>query len=242
MPVRRRPPRVLLLALAVGLGAVGCADAEGLRDVGDLGEVKAPLTLWPALHPSPAAPGQRPGTAAPVPGVARVPDGSLAGVSALSLLRADITAATRQDGGTGRLVDPRAVQRLALCDESESGGPKCPMRPPVLNDVTDDGKPDLIVALDLDGRLSELRVYTVRDGVVTRVLARRAVLEGVEVAAGHLAVREPTSNPSKVSVSDYTWDKDAGSMVLSQLTLDSCAATTTAAATDPGVVCPAEGT
>ncbi|MFE9842370.1 hypothetical protein [Streptomyces goshikiensis] len=97
------------------------------------------------------------------------------------------------------------------------------MRPAVLRDVTGNGKAELITALDLDGRLSELRVYTVRDdGVITRILSRRAVLEGVEVAAEHLAVREPTSNPDEVAVSDYVWDPDAGIMNLSQLTLDTC--------------------
>lgn len=101
------------------------------------------------------------------------------------------------------------------------------MRPGVLHDLTGDGREELITALDVDGRLSELRVYTVRDdGRIARILARRGVLEGVEVAAGHLAVREPTSNPQYSSVSDYVWDDRTRSMSLSQLTLDECAALT----------------
>ncbi|MGW0749824.1 hypothetical protein [Streptomyces sp. NPDC002587] len=212
---------VLAAVLAV---TAGCADVEGLQSDGDLGTVHAPRTLWQDIRPGPPDPGQQPGTAAPVPGP-KVPDESkgMRGVDALAVLRADITADTAQDGGTGRLVDPRAAQRLALCTRAGGGGPRCPVRPGVLHDLTGDGKDELITALDIDGRVSELRVYTARDdGSVARILARRGVLEGVEVAAEHLAVREPTSNPKYVAVSDYVWDPGAGLMNLSQLTLDEC--------------------
>ncbi|MEV8535789.1 hypothetical protein [Streptomyces sp. NPDC051211] len=214
----------LALALTTAATTTGCADVEGLQSEGDLGEVNAPLTLWGNIHPSPPTPGERPGEAAPVPGLPRVPGGSMRGVDALSVVRADITSAARQDAGTGRLLDPRAVQRLKLCTQPVDGGPDCPVRPPVLHDLTDDGKDDLIAAVDIDGRLSELRVYTVRDGTITRVLSRRGVLEGVEVAAAHLAVREPTSNPSLVSISEYVWDPGSGTMALAALTLDECPA------------------
>jgi hypothetical protein len=39
---------------------------------------------------------------------------------------------------------------------------------------------------------------------------------------GHLAVREPTSNPKYVAVSDYVWDPQTRIMALAQLTLDEC--------------------
>ncbi|MFE9631819.1 hypothetical protein [Streptomyces sp. NPDC006463] len=210
---------------AVLAATAGCADVEGLQSDGDLGTVHAPRSLWQDIHPDPPDPGQQPGTAAPVPGLPKVSDKGkgMRGVDALAVVRADITAGTTQDGGTGRLVDPRAVQRLALCTQAVDGGPDCPVRPGVLHDLTGDGKDELITALDVDGRVSELRVYTARDdGSVDRILARRGVLEGVEVAAEHLAVREPTSNPKYVAVSDYVWDPGAGLMNLSQLTLDEC--------------------
>ncbi|MEU9142570.1 hypothetical protein [Streptomyces sp. NPDC048349] len=215
-------------AIAVLVAAsAGCADVEGLSSQGDLGTVHAPKSLWKDRRPAPPAPGQKPGTAAVVPGVPKAHGLSMRGVNALDVVRADVTSATAQDGGTGRLVDPRAVQRLALCTRAADGGPDCPVRPGVLHDLTGNGREELITALDIDGRLSELRVYTVQDdGSVARVLARRAVLEGVEVAAEHLAVREPTSNPKYVAVADYEWDPKAGVMNLSQLTLDECPALT----------------
>jgi hypothetical protein len=217
-----RAPAVMVLAAALAATA-GCADVEGLRNEGDLGTVHAPETLWRDRRPEPPGPGQTPGAAAVVPGLPKVTTGDMRGVDPLEVVRADITSATRQDGGTGRLVDPRAVQRLALCTDAADGGPDCPVRPAVLRDVTGNGKDELITALDLDGRLSELRVYTVRDdGSVTRVLSRRGVLQGVEVAAEHLAVREPTSNPKYVAVSDYVWDPQTRIMALAQLTLDEC--------------------
>ncbi|MGP3687133.1 hypothetical protein ACTVZO_20915 [Streptomyces sp. IBSNAI002] len=219
-----RAPAVMVLAAALAALA-GCADAEGLRSQGDLGTVHAPKSLWKDLRPTPPDPGQKPGTAAVVPGLPRASAKGMRGADALDVLRADITSATAQDGGTGRLVDPRAVQRLALCTDAPGGGPDCPVRPGVLHDLTGNGQEELITALDIDGRLSELRVYTVQDdGSIARVLARRAVLEGVEVAAEHLAVREPTSNPKYVAVSDYEWDPKAGVMNLAQLTLDDCPA------------------
>ncbi|MFJ9341485.1 hypothetical protein ACIRP0_19600 [Streptomyces sp. NPDC101733] len=228
-----RPPRAgaaraaaLVLAVVLAGGATGCADVEGLSSEGDLGTARAPQSLWKSYHPRPPAPDQQ--TGAPVvPGVAKVSGGSMRGVDALAVVRADVKAATAADGGTGRLVDPRSVQRLALCTETGDGGADCPVRPPVLHDLTGDGKEELITALDVDDRVTELRVYAARkDGSVVRILSRRGVLEAVEVAAEHLAVREPTSNPRYISVSDYVWDPKAGTMSLSQLTLDECQALT----------------
>ncbi|MFD3755735.1 hypothetical protein [Streptomyces sp. NPDC058622] len=217
-----RAPAVIALAAALA-AAGGCADVDGLQNDGDLGTVRAPLTLWKDIRPAPPGPGGTAGAAAVVPGLPKVPGLTMRGVDPLAVVRADITSASAQDGGTGRLADPRAAQRLALC--TGAAGADCPVRPGVLHDLTGDGREELITAVDIDGRVSELRVYTVRgDGSVARILSRTAVLEGVEVAAEHLAVREPTSNPDYVSVSDYVWDPDAGIMNLSQLTLDECPA------------------
>ncbi|MFJ9644244.1 hypothetical protein [Streptomyces sp. NPDC101206] len=224
LPGRRHRRAVAAPVLAAALAAAaGCADVEGLRGEGDLGTVHAPQTLWQGIRPSPPGPGEQPGAATVVPGLPKVPGRSMRDVDALAVVRADITAAARQDAGSGRLVDPRALRRLALCTQAVDGGPDCPVRPPVLHDVTGDGRDELITAVDIDGRTSELRVYTVRDdGSVTRILSRRGVLEGVEVAAEHLALREPTSNPRKVSISDYVWNPGTGTMDLDELTLDDC--------------------
>ncbi|MFG2875301.1 hypothetical protein ACGFYU_09885 [Streptomyces sp. NPDC048337] len=238
--MRMRSPRPLAgTALAVMLAAApGCADVQGLRSQGDLGTVHAPQTLWKDIRPAPPDPGQKPGTATVVPGLPKVANLSMRGVRAVDVVRADVTAALAQDAGTGRLVDPRALQRLALCTQAVDGGPDCPVRPGVLHDLTGNGREELITALDIDGRLSELRVYTVQDdGSIARVLSRRGVLEGVEVAAEHLAVREPTSNPKYVAVSDYVWDPQARIMALSQLTLDECPALSDASATAHGPRC-----
>ncbi|MGW0734296.1 hypothetical protein [Streptomyces sp. NPDC002851] len=244
-PVRRRRLRLpsLLLATALVLLVSGCVDAEGLRSDGQAEDVTSPLRLWRDTTPAPAPPGQHPGDPGRVPGVPKVPSRAMSDADALAVVKADIADAGRRDGGSGQLVDPRAVRLLERCE-----GADCPVRKPVHHDLTGDRRDELITAVDIDGRTSELRVYTARDKTVTRVLARRAVLEGVEVAAGHLAVREPTSNPKYVSVSDYVWEdgedeegekdeegdategpdgadgKGLGSMALWDLTLDECRA------------------
>ncbi|MFF4604339.1 hypothetical protein ACFY12_16635 [Streptomyces sp. NPDC001339] len=171
-----------------------CGGPEGLESDGRARDVTAPLALWPGSSPAPPGREDSPVARKPVPNVPRVPSGSMADVDPLAVLDADITAEGR------RPPAPKAVRR------------------PVLHDLTDDGKPELITAVDLDPRNSELRVYSVQDTVVTRVLLLRAVLAGVELAAGHLSVREPTKDPRYVAVTDYVWDGD--SMALWDLTLD----------------------
>ncbi|MEW1753324.1 hypothetical protein ACIQU1_25700 [Streptomyces angustmyceticus] len=178
----------------LALLTTGCADVEGLQSEGRARDVDAPLVLWPDYSPAPPRRDENPAALVPVPHVPRVPSGSMADANPLAVLDADIAAQGRT---------PPAAKSV---------------RRPELHDVTGDGKPDLLMAVNLDPRNSELRVYSVRDSVVTRVLVLRGVLAGVELAAGHLAIREPTKDPRYVSVIDYLWDGD--SMSLWNLTLD----------------------
>lgn len=185
--------QVLLVVAPLALLA-GCAGVAGLHDDGRARDVQAPLALWADRTPAPRVRDEDPGDQRAVPGVPEVPSGDMKDTDPAAVVSADIAA------GDGRPPDPRSV------------------RSPVFHDLTDDGKPDLISAVDLDKRTSELRVYSVRRSVVTRVLGLRAVLAGVELAAGHLSVREPTKDPRYVSVTDYVWD--GSRMGLWDLTLD----------------------
>ncbi|MEV0368404.1 hypothetical protein AB0I10_00985 [Streptomyces sp. NPDC050636] len=191
---RARGTLVSLAAPAVLALVAGCAGLEGLESEGRARDVKAPVPLWPGYSPAPLGRDENPAVLKPVPGVPRIPSGDMTDADALTVLDADIEAEGRTPPA------PKSVRR------------------PVLHDLTDDGKPDLITVVDLDPRNSELRVYSVRRQVVTRVLALRGVLAGVELAAGHLSLREPTKDPRYVSVTDYVWDGDA--MGLWDLTLD----------------------
>lgn len=195
LPWRARAAVTPLVVLAPALALLaGCASLEGLESEGKARDVKAPLALWPEYSPAPPRKAENPSARKPVPGIARIPGGSMAVADPLAVLDADIAS------GGGTPPAPNAVRR------------------PVLHDLTDDGKPDLIMVVDLDPRTSELRVYSVQKQVVTRVLALRGVLAGVELAAGHLVVREPTKDPRYVSVTDYSWDN--GALELWDLTLD----------------------
>ncbi|MFI7099858.1 hypothetical protein ACIBK8_10920 [Streptomyces sp. NPDC050161] len=190
----RQRAALTLAALAPLALVVGCAGLEGLQSDGQARDVKAPLALWAGHSPAPLGRDENPAVLKAVPGVPHIRSGSMADADPLTVLDADLT----DDGRPP--PNPKSVRR------------------PVLHDLTDDGKPDLIMAVDVDSRTSELRVYSVRHQVVTRVLALRGVLAGVELAAGHLAVREPTKDPRYVSVTDYLWDD--GQMTLWDLTLD----------------------
>lgn len=195
MRQQRASATLALLAALVPLAlAAGCASPEGLQNDGQARDVKAPSPLWPDHTPAPLGQDDNPVTRQPVPQVPRIPSGDMTAADPYAVLEADFTA----DGRTP--PDPDSVRR------------------PVLHDLTDDGKPDLITVVDLDRRTSELRVYSVRRQVVTRVLSLRGVLAGVELAAGHLAIREPTKDPRYVSVTDYVWDD--GAMALWDITLD----------------------
>ncbi|MEU2790188.1 hypothetical protein [Streptomyces sp. NPDC007100] len=185
--------QALLAAAPLALLA-GCAGVAGLHDDGRARDVQAPLALWADRTPAPRVRDEDPGDQRAVPGVPEVPSGDMKDTDPAAVVSADLAA------GDGRPPDPRSV------------------RSPVFHDLTDDGKPDLISAVDLDKRTSELRVYSVRENVVTRVLGLRAVIAGVELAAGHLSVREPTKDPRYVSVTDYVWD--GSRMGLWDLTLD----------------------
>lgn len=193
-----RSPRSVLAALtslaSLVLLATGCVGVEGLQSEGRARDVDAPLVLWPDYSPAPPSRDENPAALVPVPHVPRIPSGTMADANPLAVLNADIAAQG------GKPPAPKAVRR------------------PELHDLTGDGKPDLLMAVNLTPRTSELRVYSVRDAVVTRVLVLRGVLAGVELAAGHLAIREPTKDPRYVSVTDYLWDGD--SMSLWNLTLD----------------------
>ncbi|MEV6568284.1 hypothetical protein [Streptomyces kronopolitis] len=188
-------PRTVAAAAVAALALLtGCTNLEGLQSEGRARDVDAPLVLWPGYSPAPPSRNENPAVLVPVPGVPRIPGGSMAAANPLAVLDADIAAQGRTPPA------PSAV------------------RPPVLHDLTDDGKPDLLMAVNLGPRSSELRVYAVRKTVVTRILVLRGVLAGVELAAGHLAVREPTKDPRYVSVTDYVWD--GHEMDLWNLTLD----------------------
>ncbi|WP_407552186.1 hypothetical protein QOM21_20950 [Streptomyces sp. Pv4-95] len=183
-----------VLALIPLALVAGCAGVEGLQSDGRARDVKAPLALWPEYSPAPLAREDNPAALERVPGLAPVPSGDMTGVNQLTVLDADLTAEGRPP------PKPSSVRR------------------PVFHDLTDDREPDLITVVDIDPRTSELRVYSVQDKAITRVLSLRGVLAGVELAAGHLAIREPTKDPRYVSVTDYVWDGD--SMGLWDLTLD----------------------
>lgn len=110
---------------SLALLATGCAGVEGLQSEGRARDVDAPLVLWPDYSPAPPSRDENPAALVPVPHVPRIPGGSMADANPLAVLNADIAAQG------GKPPAPKAVRR------------------PELHDLTDDGKPDLLMAVNL---------------------------------------------------------------------------------------------
>lgn len=133
--------------LVVSVLLTGCSSATGLRDDGPASPVHLSATaspLWPDHSPAPS-PDRHSGVMqheyAPVPGFT-VPAGELKNVSPSQLLKAD-----------------PAVSDTVKIDLGDCAGPGGCLRSPVYTDLTGDGRPELVLAVDSPVRTC-LLVYT----------------------------------------------------------------------------------
>ncbi|MFJ4806714.1 hypothetical protein [Streptomyces murinus] len=180
----------VILLIASGLCSIsGCADLEGAESAGPAPQLTSPVRLWPEIHP---LGGAVPATCAPDVTVAEVPlpdvqrPSDIRSVDATTVLKADVIAQHEHNASFERKVDPRTVQKLATCHQA------CPVRTSQYYDLTRDGAPELIVAADIDGRLTELRVYTYKDGGLYRLLSQLTIVSSTVVTGDmNLLVKKP---------------------------------------------------
>lgn len=207
---RRAPCRALAalgLAGTAALAAAGCGSPGDLRSTGAAPTAAAPATVWPERDVSaPEAFDVTDEGPAPVPGLPRLPSDDIRRISARTVLKADAkatdeVAAADPDSSLG---DPWPY--ITDCLEALPGESDCEVRPAGYHDLTGDGAPELIMGVDLAPDLCEVRVYTVRDGTVTRVLIAGGNVRTVEVADGELIVREPDWTKGYESSTLYKWD------------------------------------
>lgn len=88
------------------------------------------------------------------------------------------------------------------------------MLKPQYQDLTGDGKAELIVGIGAADESLALWVFTLRHGVVTRIMDAGVTPLSVEVANGDLILREPTSTPGYATRTVFAWDPRTKTMAL----------------------------
>ncbi|MFJ5259599.1 hypothetical protein ACIQAC_03845 [Streptomyces sp. NPDC088387] len=193
---RSRRSLAVLGAVLVGAGTVaGCAGTDGLgpgERAPDVSVQPTPEAVWRAWAGSATAPPGAGTSAARTPpealtGLPEVRDGRLGTLDVRAVLRAD----------------PRMRQ---LADRPEITGPGLPgLRPARYLDLTGDGRPELIVAVDTEGGRTVLGVYTAHDGRVYDVLVTGGRQLAVETLGTDLLLRSRGADGAEQAVR-YHWD------------------------------------
>ncbi|GHC41677.1 hypothetical protein [Streptomyces flavofungini] len=188
----RIPPGVPLAALAVAvLSACGATSGLGATEPAPPVSVQPrPEPLWSAWSGS-SAPGADPTSQQP-------PPEPLAGLGALGpggLAKADVRELLRADTRLRTLADRPLVKK--------PGRPG--IRPPVLTDLTGDGKPEMLVAVDVESGRSVLVVYLEKRGKVYPVLFTAGRRLSVETVGKDLLVRSPCAEGGEQAVR-FHWD------------------------------------
>ncbi|MFE6743386.1 hypothetical protein [Streptomyces tubercidicus] len=212
---------------AAGIVALlgGCTASGEPLSAGQTSPASAPVRLWPDRKPAPPEePGRGENLPATVPGVPKVPSGDIRKAPLLTVVKAQVAAgssfdgAPQFDGATTRKIDACAGERA-----------RCPVLKPQYQDLTGDGKAELIVGIDdaADESLT-LWVFTLRHGVVTRIMDAAATPLSVEIANGDLILREPTSTPGYATRTVYAWDPRTKTMALRSMEFDQADSPTSA--------------
>ncbi|MGW2179944.1 hypothetical protein ACWCXX_17930 [Streptomyces sp. NPDC001732] len=211
-----RPHRRTWRRTAVALGAVvgvalptGCGNTGGLHSAGPIPTAVGPARLWPRLPPASAAPhdyGE--GETARIPGIV-VPDGDVRRLDPVAVVRAGLRARTNRTGGAADLP-AEVVRKIDTCRTEPAS---CPVLRPYFRDLTDDGREEMVLGIELPGRQLSVRVYMPDSGGLTRVLSTSDAVISVELAGRDLIVRVPSVIPGYEYRTAWTWDAGQRAML-----------------------------
>ncbi|KOV67917.1 hypothetical protein [Streptomyces sp. MMG1121] len=190
--------RLLLPACAVLVtagAASGCAATDGLAAGEPAPSVSVqprPEAVWPAWSgTSPSAPGAQTSTHQPPP----EPLAGLPRVAAGKLKELDVRKVLRADPRTWPYAD------RPLTDRPGPAG----IRPPRYADLSGDGHPELLVAVDTESGRTLLAVYAERAGRVYEVLLTGGRRVAVETLGRDLVLRSLCADGAQQAVR-FHWD------------------------------------
>ncbi|MFI5872670.1 hypothetical protein ACIBAH_09545 [Streptomyces sp. NPDC051445] len=192
--------------------AVGCGDAGELQGAGATPTAISPDKLWPDLAPasSPAFDIGEVDTEV-VKGI-EVPGGDIREVDPVAVVRAEIAA---NPGDYGQGTYRETARRMADCGKRGAAGSRCPVLRAYYRDLTGDGHPDLTLGFrQLPGKLTAVRVYTVRKDRLVQVMAYEDAVSGVELAGRSVIIRAPSEVAGYEYRLQWTWDQQQGAMLL----------------------------
>jgi len=211
--VRARALAVAALLSVIGVAATACGDAGGLRSAGPTPTAEGPALLWPTLPPA-SRPAYEIGEVERevVKGV-RVPGGNVHTVDPVAVVRAEIDARPKEYEGSGARFHETGA-RMAECAAGPGRG-GCPVLAPYYRDLTGDGHDDLTLGFrQLPGELTAVRVYTVENGRLVRVMMWDDAVSGVELAGRSVIIRSPSEVKGYEYRLQWSWDPEQRAMLL----------------------------
>ncbi|WP_428954831.1 hypothetical protein [Streptomyces sp. cg35] len=196
-PLHRLLPGAVAVMTALGIAVLaGCGRTDGLAAGEAAPSVSVqpqPQDVWPAWSStSTKAPGAEASTHQPPPkpltGLPRLGKEGIRGLDVHAVLRAD----------------PRMQPIAGRGDIDEPG--KAGVRPPMYRDLTGDGRPELLVAVDTETRRTVLTVYREGDdGRVYPVLFTTGKRVAVETLGQDLLLRSSCADGGEQAVR-FHWD------------------------------------
>ncbi|MFG3114319.1 hypothetical protein ACGF4C_07985 [Streptomyces sp. NPDC048197] len=199
------------------LVAAGCTGATGEpRSAGAAPVASAPARLWPDRAPAPQPPPDKTGQdgPSPLPGLPRVPSGNIRRLDPLDVVRAQIADDARHDAPA---FDKATERRIQQCGDKPQ---HCPVRAPEYQDLTHDGKDELIVGIEGAEHTLAVWAYMLRGGVVNRILDTAGTPLSVEVSDGDVIMREPTGSPGYEMRTVHAWDERRQTMEIRTMEFD----------------------
>ncbi|MEE4418068.1 hypothetical protein [Streptomyces bugieae] len=203
--------------VAVTLVATGCTGTSGEpRSAGATSVASAPARLWPDRAPAPQPPPDKTGLdgPSPLPGLPRVPSGNIRTLNALDVVKAQIAEDARHDSPA---FDKATEREINQCGDHPR---RCPVRAPEYQDLTHDGKDELIVGIEGKEHALAIWAYMLRGGVVNRILDTAGTPLSVDVSDGDVIMREPTDSPGYEMRTVHAWDERRQTMEIRTMEFD----------------------